>query len=184
MFGYIPPNEFYITLLSNNSMNRFPKNVQSAFTNYIDPPIILTPGEWYVGITEIFHNKFIPAFQNLPADSTVLVNKNHVSVASDESLVFSPEGRSRPAYDMMYIYSDIISERIIGDQQTRCLKVLPTLTKPEQMIRFGRVEYYQVDVNHLRSISIRITDEEGDQIDFKRSVLPTMVTLHFKKKTI
>lgn len=186
MYGYTPSsNEFYVTLLSNNSMKRYPQNVQSSFTNYIDPPIILSPGQWFVGITEIFHNKFIPSFHtNMLSDATVVINNENFSLPVDKSFTFEPLERVKPSYEFMYIYSDLICERIIGDQRSRCLKVLPTTSKPEQMVRFGRVEYYQVDVNHLRSISLMITDEEGERINFRDSVQPIMITLHFRKKTI
>lgn len=84
-------DEFNVTILSNDSINKYPENVLSSFTNYMDTP--LTLGEnWQVGISEIFLNKF-------------KIESNDIEI--------------------VYIYSNIIRPRIVGDQCVRCLKVLP-----------------------------------------------------------
>jgi len=49
-------SEYYITLLSNNSIN-FYKNTLSSFTNQLNPPLELDSlGKWKVGITDIYHS--------------------------------------------------------------------------------------------------------------------------------
>lgn len=156
MFAWSPNNQdFTVTLLSNNSLDKFKDNVQSSFTNYLQTPLLLSPGEWSVGITEVFHNGFINSYQQI-----------------DPS----------PTHDFLYINCDIIEDRIVGDQRVKCLKVIPTSSTKEQMIRFGRIEYYRIGVQHIRGISIIIADQEGQRINFKLSILPTMITLHFTKK--
>lgn len=52
-------NEFYISLLSNNSVDKYQKNTLSCFTNKLARPIELTgDDDWYVGLCEIECNKF------------------------------------------------------------------------------------------------------------------------------
>lgn len=182
MYAYSPCNDFFVTLLSNNSTDRFGDNVQSAFTNYIDPPIILCPGEWTVGITEIFHNAFTikSTLTGRPQLKHYIKKSEKDEDDGDESLVLIMD---TPAYEFIYVHSDIIAERNVGDQRVRCLKVTPTHSNPEQMIRFGLPEYYPVNVSHIRSISVEITNQEGERIEFNKSTLPTMITLHFLKRT-
>ena len=52
-------DHFYVTVLSNNSMDFFPLNVQSAFTNLLQCPLDVGPGAWEVGLTSISVNKFV-----------------------------------------------------------------------------------------------------------------------------
>lgn len=169
MFALSPSeNEFTITLLSSNSLEKFVENVQSSFTNYLQSSLIFSPGDWCVGVTEIFHNAFIPSF----AKTEINNQEEHIDAIHTSQPI---------PHDLMYINCDIIEDRIIGDQRVKCLKVLPTLSATEQIIRFGRIEYYPVGVCHIRSISIIISDQEGKLINFKKSIVPTMITLHFRK---
>lgn len=177
MFAYLPTaNDFTITLLSNNSSDKFIDNVQSSFTNYLETALILNPGEWSVGITEVFHNAITP---------TVVREERQIEHTDAGSLIITTAVLQKedklPSHDFLYISCDIIEDRIIGDQRVKCLKVLPTLTGLEQMVRFGRVEYYRVGVSHIRGISIIIADQEGKLINFNKSFLPTMITLHFRR---
>lgn len=50
-------NNFYITLLSSDSLNYFPSNTLSAFTNQFNKPYVLSQ-DWQVGICNMFHNSF------------------------------------------------------------------------------------------------------------------------------
>lgn len=144
-------------------MDKYPDNIPSTFTNYIDPPIILPPGEWTVGITEIFVNKIIPSY-----------TLNGIQLSEISSPYWS-------VHDFIYVHCDIIAARIVGDQKVKCLKVLPCLTMREQSIRFGQVEYIPVEANHVRNISIKMSSEDGEDTMFYPSFLPTMISLHFKK---
>lgn len=79
-----------------------------------------------------------------------------------------------------FLYSDIIQPRGVGDKQTKCLKVIP-IKNNESYIHFEKVDYFPVESNILKDISILITNGAGEKIDFKASMLPTFLTLHFKK---
>lgn len=50
-------NEFYVGLLSNGSLNIYPENTQSAFTNVLAKNIKINE-QWCVGLTEVFLNPF------------------------------------------------------------------------------------------------------------------------------
>lgn len=47
-------NNFYVTLPSNSSMDYFPKNTQSSFCTKLSSSLILSGGDWEVGLSEIF----------------------------------------------------------------------------------------------------------------------------------
>jgi hypothetical protein len=49
--------EFYITLLSDSSMNYYPENSLSSFTNRMNKYF---SEDWRVGVTEIYTNDFVP----------------------------------------------------------------------------------------------------------------------------
>lgn len=187
-------NQFNVTLLSNDSINKYPKNVLSSFTNYIDSPLNLY-GSWEVGISEIFYNDFTTTLDSFLIGELTdadLSNKFHtmlseqfVEVNEVDFTTFRNTVELKNQYaDLMYIHADIISPRIVGDQMVRCLKVMPASGKQQEYIRFGRIEYYPVELFHIRSISIAILDSESNRINFNQSLLPTMITLHFKKINI
>lgn len=142
-------DEFYVTLLSNSSMDICYSNTQSRFQNHLKNPITLE-GEWSVGITEFYHNAYDDALKT-------------------------------PARIMLYIHTDIISPRLVGDQCARIFRVIPTQDH-EECIQFSHIEYMPVmNTCNMSSISIFITNEENQQPNFRDSTIPTMITLHFKR---
>lgn len=170
-------NQFYVTLMSNDSMNKYPKNVLSSFTNYIECPFLLA-GEWEVGISEMYYNRFrFLSIQNLPEDN---VDCKKVGLRLQECADWSED----KVIEFMYIHTDIIKPRAVGSQMVRCLKVMPADAKKDDYVKFGRIEYYPVETSYIRSISILILDSESSQIRFEQSLLPTLITLHFKRKSI
>lgn len=86
----------------------------------------------------------------------------------------------RDIIEHAFIYTDIIQTHHIGNQLSRCLKVFPLTTK-ENFISFPNVDYFPVQSNILKDISILITNGSGEKINFASSNLPTFCTLHFKK---
>lgn len=81
---------------------------------------------------------------------------------------------------IMYVYTDLIKPRFIGNMQTRYLRIIPNANN-ERHIRFTHVEYCPVEVSHIQSVSILLTDGTGEKIKFIDSKVPTYVMLHFKK---
>lgn len=82
--------------------------------------------------------------------------------------------------DHAFVYTDIIHSQHIGDQSSRCLKVIP-ITNKRNYYSFNRIDYFPVQSNILRDISILITNGSGENINFDSSSLPTFCTLHFRK---
>lgn len=191
-----PVQDFYITLLSNDSAEKFEKNTLSHFTNYLDPPLYLQAQHWKVGISEIFYNSYIPSYFNeehhaypehsrsndlapkFYTDCEKIANVN----GTVQEKCFRVKGP--PLMDFFFIYCDIIHLRSAGSQCAKILKVLPAPSHPEQVLRFGHIEYVPIHDDFIRSISIQISNQQGNHIQFVESILPTMVTLHFKKNTI
>lgn len=79
-----------------------------------------------------------------------------------------------------FIYSDIIQPRLVGDQNIKCLKILQK-SNLQQSLEFSTIEYYPLQSNYITDISILITNDNGDKMNFENSKIPTMCTLHFKK---
>lgn len=80
-----------------------------------------------------------------------------------------------------FIYLDIMKPRLVGDQSIKCLRIFPK-TNSQQNIEFTSVEYYPIQSNYITDISILIANNNGDKINFENSKIPTMCTLHFKRK--
>lgn len=208
-------NDFYITLLSNDSLEKYPQNSLSQFTNYLDPWLQLAPQEWKVGISEIYYNAFTPAytsFDALPAFSarpqpTTAENIFHAILPLPIQAVMGSserankeeetlkrleyeqqkqelERRKQTTMDLFFIYTNITKSRSVGSQCAKLLKILPATCQTPQVARFGHIEYVPIHDEYIRSISIKIADQEGRKIRFDPSVLPTMLTLHFKKNGI
>ena len=173
-------NQFNVTLLSNESINKYAKNVLSSFTNYIECPLNLY-GSWEVGISEIFYNDFTPSFNAFEKRKEML-EEGFIDTSVLEEIDLKNQAVLKQNFsDMIYIHVDIISPRIVGDQMVRCLKVMPASGKQQEYVKFGRIEYYPVELFHIRTISVLILDSESNRIDFNQSFLPTMITLHFRK---
>lgn len=82
---------------------------------------------------------------------------------------------------VLYIHSDIIASRLVGDQCARIIRVVHTHNR-EECVRFSHIEYMPVMSGfHMSSVSILITTNDNEQPNFKSSLSPTMVTLHFKR---
>lgn len=143
--------EYYVTLLSNNSMKYYETNTLSSFTNRLPVPLNLN-GNWVVGLTEMYVNSFQ---HQINADAI-------------------------KQFRLLFIYSDIVQPRMIGDSFVKCIKLYHTDGKAEY-VTFPRVEYHPVSSSTIRDITILLKDETALQADFVNSVKPTFCTLHFKK---
>lgn len=153
-------DSFLVTLFSNNSLNVFPDNVQSAFTNIVNISENLNEN-WEVGISELYLN-------DLPTTEVLIVVDNLKSMHSmNRGLIF--------------IYTDIIKPRCVGDKRTRCLRVL-LHNGVARMMQFKNIEYYPMENCDVRDISILISDSSGYKVPFKPSAIPIYVTLSFRKK--
>lgn len=264
-------NDFYVCLLSNNSMNYYNGNTLSSFTNLLSSPCNFD-GRWKVGLTEIAFNSYTipnktieaenkrtkrfakaaPLKPPIPMDNienpqtsskhsqtndsgftsimfipkplsqlpdptsdkiNVTQNSNEqtkISIAkrnkekqnientkpsqevgiSVDQLFFPEEYHpipnitpqlTYPILNYMYIYSEIIKPRYVGDVRSRYLKVLPKLDSRADIIKIDNIEYCPVEKSYIENISILICDDQGIQINFKSGTSPTYIMLHFIK---
>lgn len=266
-------NDFYVCLLSNNSMNYYNGNTLSSFTNLLSTPCNLDGG-WYVGVTEIAFNSY--AIHNLEINhnkrykrnataaplkpQTNLQNNNnnkptmndkltpgnsftpvmvipqalsqipepvlsklepmqdekHTNVNQSEmeiavvddannskqntslKQIFHPfyneidfvevkpmvENKNNsklPVLNFIYVYSEIIKPRYIGDIKSRYLKIIPKLDSKASIIKIDHVEYCPLEKSYIENISILILDDRGEKINFQSAMSPTYIMLHFKK---
>jgi hypothetical protein len=81
-------------------------------------------------------------------------------------------------FDCLFIYSDIVSESYIGGKTVNILDIVPaeTMTIKESSIPL----YKPVSNVNFNSLSIKISDENGNKVDFHESV-NVLIVLHIKK---
>lgn len=80
----------------------------------------------------------------------------------------------------IFVYSDVICGRIIGESITKFLRIIP-LTDNSRDLQFKHVEYINVERNYIDSIEILLTNSFGERIEFQASTIPTFLMLHFKR---
>lgn len=81
----------------------------------------------------------------------------------------------------MYVYTDIIRPRHVGNQYHKILSILPIEEIKNEYTAIKNVQYYPVDRKRIDDISIKLTDENSQQIPLEGGYNPTCLTLHFKK---
>jgi hypothetical protein len=118
---------------------------------------------------------FPSSFSIIESLLDLLREKYTESMSVDQSFEKTPHVNK-----LMYLYLDIIKPRFLGDQYVRCIRVIPS-TSLEEIIHFNHIEYYPVELKYIESISVLISDEQGEKINFKDSFIPFYCTLHFKK---
>lgn len=83
---FITEDHFYVCLLSNNSLDIYPNNVLSAFTNKLHVPINFDDS-WSVGITEIGFNNFklikVRSKRDLPAENSPSKKAKFINTEKD-----------------------------------------------------------------------------------------------------
>lgn len=121
-------------------------------------------------------------------------SKEYYEISNSENVVIQQnrikgEANSFRHYDLhggirsIFLYSNIVSNSIVGSKYTNLLKVVPIPSDKkfgEQIdIDFNFIEYQPLNTNILRNIEISLYDDSGEVIPFKFG--RTIVKLHFKK---
>lgn len=88
--------EFYMTLMSNSSMDIYPDNKTSSFIVHL-PKRLRLNGEWAVAVAE-FHFPF--TLLNVNEDSNTIYEKNNVFVEDDHA-----DDEINPSYNVTKIFS-------------------------------------------------------------------------------
>lgn len=82
---------------------------------------------------------------------------------------------------MAFISSDIVRPTMVGDRFVRCLRVIP-LEECGKLLRFEHIEYHPIEKTFIESISVEVTKQQGELIEFRASEAPSYLMLHFKRR--
>ena len=82
----------------------------------------------------------------------------------------------------MLVYTDMVTDTVIGDVTAPLLAVLPLPAKnsPAQFTP-AQLAYHRVRVQHLTDISIKLADLNGKDIDFDGNETIVLIELHFRR---
>ena len=147
-----PDDSFFIVLTSNSSKSQFTRNKPCAFSNHI-PTSINFEGRWEVCVW------------SLCATSKVV----------QDNVLEDPPGS-------MLVYTDMVTDTVIGDVTAPLLAVLPLPAK-NSPAKFtpAQLAYHRVRVQHLTDISIKLADLNGKDIDFDGNETIVLIELHFRR---
>lgn len=173
-------NEHFVTLLSNNSMEWYPQNSLSSFTNNL-PVGLGLDSDWVVGVSDLYIPNFdVIEHQDKAENKTTelkIGGKKYVYHIRDRVVINLPDEQK---IKTVIMYCDIIKPRMVGDSFIKCLRMLH-VKQEAQYITFPRVEYHPLSSFCFCDITILFKDDIGNQIKFHESYKPTSCTLHFKK---
>ena len=85
-------------------------------------------------------------------------------------------------YRDMYIYSDVLQYRLVGDVSTPLLRAIATEGKDDQTIRksFQDIHYIPVSRSSIETIEIDIRTDTGQPVPFEKGRVDAV--LHFRRK--
>lgn len=140
------------------------------------------PASFYITLLSnnslmVYEGNTLSAFSNL-VNLPFSISKEEWEVGVTE--LFLNDGSSK-ASTIVFIYSDIIRPRCVGDKNIRCIRIVPF--KGESMCYdFHNIEYYALEISIINDISFLISNSDGLQYSFNSSSTPNYITLHFRKK--
>ena len=84
----------------------------------------------------------------------------------------------------LYVYTDILEQRIIGDTTAPLLRVVPVKGHQGDLITktYENIQYFPVQKKTFSTIEINIRTDMGTPVKFQRGKV--YVTLHFRKKRL
>ena len=85
-------------------------------------------------------------------------------------------------FDTIYVYTDVVESRIVGDSIAPLLRALPVGGRHGEMVsdRFTNIHYVPLLYSHFKSIEIDIRDDIGRRVPFEYGRVT--VTLHFRRR--
>ncbi len=116
------------------------------------------------------------------------VTKEVLTDDSEIPVIVESVGTQRPNIAreepiLAHIYTDVVKPSFIGNTTTRHLAVLPLLKTDAQYHAVQNIQYHEANHGFIDNISIKITDNQGFQINFAPSICPIYLTLHFVRKS-
>ena len=85
-------------------------------------------------------------------------------------------------FDTIYVYTDVVESRIVGDSVAPLLRALPVGGSHGETVsdRFTNIHYVPLLYSHFKSIEIDIRDDTGRRVPFEYGRVT--VTLHFRRR--
>ena len=85
-------------------------------------------------------------------------------------------------FDTIYVYTDVVESRIVGDSVAPLLRALPVGGRHGETVsdRFTNIHYVLLLYSHFKSIEIDIRDDIGRRVPFEYGRVT--VTLHFRRR--
>ena len=85
-------------------------------------------------------------------------------------------------FDTIYVYTDVVESRIVGDSLAPLLQALPVggIHGATVYDRFTNIHYVPLLYSHFKSIEMDITDDTGRRVPFEYGRVT--VTLHFRRR--
>lgn len=81
--------DFYVTIFSHQSQEKYPENTLSKFSAILPKPINLNPEEkWLVGVTDLFHSPILGTTRTF-LEEDIIIFPHYISVNSFELINFS-----------------------------------------------------------------------------------------------
>ena len=105
---------------------------------------------------------------------------------SDESYPFHNEAvdvvKLTQGFDTIYVYTDVVESRIVGDSLTPLLRALPISGCHGDTVsdRFTNIHYVPLMYSNCHSIEVDIKDDTGRRVPFEYGRVT--VTLHFRRR--
>ena len=106
---------------------------------------------------------------------------------SDSSYPFHIEAEDvvnlTQGFDTLYVYTNIVESRIVGDTLAPLLRALPISGRHGDRVsaRFTNVHYVPLLYSHFNSIDVDIRDDMGRRVPFEYGRVT--VTLHFRRRS-
>ena len=125
---------------------------------------LTSPNRVYNGLEDLAETIMNPA--NCHSNKVTVPMKDNYNSASPEQI---------------YVYADIVKPNIVGDSYVKILTILyfPSGTGYH---RFSHPLYRPIEQSFIESIAIRLITKNGEDVMFNDSDIPSVGTLHFKKK--
>ena len=126
-------------------------------------------------------------FRRPVASKREAVTSSSVSdIDSDSSYPFHVEADDvvnlTQGFDTLYVYTDIVESRIVGDTLAPLLRALPISGRHGDRVsaRFTNVHYVPLLCSNFNSIEVDIRDDMGRRVPFEYGRVT--VTLHFRRR--
>jgi len=97
--------------------------------------------------------------------------------------ILSVKDNSDFVHLILFVYTDIIIPNLVGDSYVRLLTTLH-IQSTTGYHRFNYPLYKSIEQSFIDSITIRLVTKKGEDVLFEDSDISSIVTLHFKKKSL